>query len=275
MHCILYAIYDQENFSCAGVSEDLPTVTLKDIPGLRWVLAKGEYIAEGEGEAEAEDGVGSTAAAALWAVDSLQRRTGLLPATQLSQIDRQHKTPVGLVREVKVTSAESAADSVVVEIWFIEDVLVEDSAGGGGNQHAQQPATGPSASDHSSRRLQGRAAQQNSEAAAADNNAAQEEDCPLRSILRAAESPLPEVLDGVVIDLQSFPGAFARAGLLELPYTDIAVKLCEVKKVQSAFGPLRGLAPASTQNAALGVATAIAVAEETNAKRAAESKPHT
>ncbi len=118
-----------------------------------------------------------------------------------------------------MTSAESAADHVVVEIWFIEDVLVEDSAGGGGNQHAQQPSTGTSASDPSSRRLQERAAQQNSEAAAADNNAAHEEGCPLKSILRAAESPLPQVLDGVFIDLQSFSGAFARAGLLELPYT--------------------------------------------------------
>lgn len=127
---------------CAGVSRTLPTVTLKDIPDLRWVLAKGEYsAAEGEGSAEGDDG--STAAAALWAVDSLRRRAGPLPAMQLSHIDRQHKTPVGLVRGVK----ENSADSIMLEVWFIEDVVVEEPDEAGGNQPAQQQPGEPSASE--------------------------------------------------------------------------------------------------------------------------------
>lgn len=98
---------------CAGVEGSLPRVHLRDIPGLRWVLTMEQFL-------PSESATKPCASVALWAVDSLQRRTGTLQAMQLSQVDRHHKTAVGLLRGVEVHKD----DSVSMELWFIEDKAV-------------------------------------------------------------------------------------------------------------------------------------------------------
>ena len=275
---------------CAGINAQLPIVTLKRVEDLRWTVMRGEYIDSHADQGATAADAGSSAAAVLWAVDSVQRRASTLPAMQMSQIERQHKTPVGVLRGVVVRSP----NSILAELWFIEGMVVEESdeQPGQSPQSAvqerskeasdeepsqdEQPAQEERArqsSRQSSRRRRSGGGQQDSQATASSADARRTRP-PLMSVLLAEGSPQPVLVGHVDLDLQYYPGASARAGLLEITREDICVRLCEVKKVQDAFGPLDGLAPSSAEGAAQGLATAIFVAEETNAKRAARQGEH-
>ena len=72
-----------------------------------WVLDKGEYTLQ---DGRLMKGV------ALWAVTSKVRRGTSIPATQLSQLDRADKAPVGLLRAVKPCSD----GLLLLELWFSE-----------------------------------------------------------------------------------------------------------------------------------------------------------
>lgn len=104
------------------MDESLPIVELSAIPDLRWVLARGQYLPQ-PGSSEVLVG------AALWAVTSHLRRDGHFPADKLSQLNKEDKGPIGLVRGVKAHTE----GRLLLEIWFLEERVQpsEESAGQG------------------------------------------------------------------------------------------------------------------------------------------------
>lgn len=152
------------------------------------------------------------------------------------------------------------------------------SQAGAEPQPSEQQQSQSGASDAAAQQLNGRQAshdsgQSNSHASGpqplAGVDGQQQERPSLHNVQLAPGSLVPELVQDTFLELPYYPGACARAGLLEIQYKDIAVNLCEGKKMQAAFGVLESGAPTCAANAAMGMAMAIVLANETNAKRSA------
>lgn len=107
---------------CAGVDESLPVVQLSPIAHLQWALARCVYTQPGIERA--------LTGVALWAVTTHLRRTGHIPATQLSQLDKHKKGAIGLVRGVK----KHAEDSLLMEVWFLQERVEREAESEAGEQ---------------------------------------------------------------------------------------------------------------------------------------------